>query len=195
MLKFCTIAATAIVIGGAANATTSSLIGDKDCFNTMGVCVEDGVTWIPGLWGITPEFDDAAPTDRELSTSSTTSWTHTFAAGIYTSATLTFLTAGIADIYGPYEVFVDNVSVGEMPLDGFGHILAETFSFGFAPSLASDGSVTVSFTSTSGDLWAIDYSEVVLEGNTPAVPLPAPALLLGSTLLAGGLMARRKRRG
>lgn len=181
------------VAGASSAATTTSLLGDKDCFGTGGACLEDG-SWVPTLWGgASSDLSDPAFTDRLISTSSTTSWTHTFAAGSYDAASLKFLTAGIADIFGPYDVFVDGTMVGSMPLDGFGHILAETFTFAVPVGLLVDGLAEVSFTSVSGDAWAIDYSELTLYSKDGPSPVPLPAglpLLIGA--LGGLAFLRRK---
>ena len=103
---------------------------------------------------------------------------------------MTILTAGIADIAGPYDVSVDGVKVGEMPLDGFGHILAETFTFAIDPLALLDGmaTVTIGFTDTS-DLWAIDYSEI----TASKVPTPATIALFGLGLIAVGFARRRNK--
>jgi hypothetical protein len=173
---------------GAFAVPMTDLIGDKDCFGTLGACVEDGVTWLPGAWpSVTQGVGDPPFTDKHFNTSTTQMWTHTVGAGAYTSALLTFRTAGIADIAGPYGVFVDGVLVGQMPLDGFGHILVETFSFAFNPALLLDGAAVVSFTPGSSDTWAIDYSEL-----TYTVPEPASAGLLGLGIAGLGWLRRRK---
>lgn len=166
----------------------TSLVGDKDCFGTYDVCAETG-SWLPAGWGISAEGDDPTFTDRGISTSSTTSWEHSIAAGSYSSATLTIRTLGIADIYGPYGVYVDGILAGFMPYDGTGHILVETFTFSFDASVLTDGLALVSFTSVAGDLWAIDYSEIVAEAS---IPVPSVLALLGLGLVAMGF-SRRKR--
>ncbi|MFT4151126.1 MAG: VPLPA-CTERM sorting domain-containing protein [Paracoccaceae bacterium] len=180
--------------GIASAATVTSTVGDKDCFGTNDACVEDGATWLPGGWGsLVQTGSDPSFTDVITNTASTVSWVHSFAAGAYTAASLVLRTAGIADIAGPYGIYVDGILVGEMPLDGYGHILVETFSFSFDPSLASDGSLTISFTPSWSDSWAIDYSEVTLSTGSAAVPVPAAGLLLAGAIGLGAAVSRRRR--
>ena len=176
---------------GAAAASLTDLEGDKDCFGTGGACVEDGVTWVPGLWGA--EAQDATdPADMDvLKTGGTGTWTHSFAPGAYTNASVSFLTAGIGDIRGPYDVFADGTRIGEIPFDGGGgHILAETFTFAVPDGLLTDGSLTISFTAVSPDAWAVDYSELTARMNV--IPLPAAGALMLGALAALGAAGRRR---
>lgn len=168
-------------------SAVTSLVGDKDCFGTGGVCTE-GV-WLPGGWSIFSTGSDPAFTDRVINTSATQSWTHSLTAGSYSSATLTFRTAGIADITGPYTIYVDGTAVGALPLDGYGHIEVQTFSFAINPLLLADGLATVSFTPNSSDSWAIDYAEIVATGSVPE-PTSMALVALGLIGLAG--KSRRK---
>lgn len=170
-------------------APLSSLVGDKDCFGTGGACTEGD--WLPGGWSLSATGSDPSFTDRVINTSATQSWTHNVVAGNYSSAILTFRTAGIADIAGPYDIFADGVVVGSLPLDGFGHIIVETFSFSLDPSMLLDGLVNISFTPNESDSWAIDYSEIVYDDAQ--VPEPESLLLVGLGLL-GLVGARRKLR-
>lgn len=141
----------------------TDLLGDIDCFGSGAVCTE-GATLPGGPGAVTSGGSDPGFSDRVSSRTATdTSWTHTFAAGAYTSASLTIRTVGIADVAGPYDVLVDGSIVGVMPFDGFSHFLVETFVFSVAPALVADGTALVSFAPDSGDGWAIDYSELTLE--------------------------------
>ena len=112
-------------------------------------------------------------------------WDHVFAAGSYSAATLSIRTAGIADISGPYNVLVDGILVGIMPLDGIGHILVETFTFALDASILLDGMASVLIEPIgSGDTWAIDYSRI---DAVRAVPEPGTLALLVSAFSDGSI--------
>lgn len=187
-----------LLTAASASAQTSlDLIGDKDCFGTGWSCIEDGSTWIPGGWADVqqdasdPDFTDI---DRRQF-SGEVSWTHTFTPGL-SSAFLEMRTVGIADITGPYDVFVDGLLVGTLPYDGYGHILVETFTFELAPSILADGVADVSFTAISPDVWAIDYSEIVgRETQTVVTPEPGTMALFAMGLFGLGVVVWRRRQG
>jgi len=181
----------AFALAPAAVQGQTDLLGDKDCFGTGDVCLEDGVTWLPGAWGSEVQGPgDPVWSDIASRSAVPLGWTHSIGAGSYSAASVAFRTLGLGDIAGPYDVFADGVKIGEIPLDGTGHILVETFSFAIDPLALADGFVDISigFFDTA-DLWAIDYSEL---SYTAAVPEPASILLMASGFL--GLVGVRVRR-
>jgi hypothetical protein len=175
-------------LAAAAPVSADSLLGDKDCFGTLGACAEGSV--VP-YTTVTADPSDPAFTDRWMTTSTTQSWTHTFAPTSF-GGLLSFRTLGIGDVAGPYEVFADSTVVGQIPYDGgVGHNLVETFTFALSPAIMADGIVTVSFTPTSSDGWAIDYSEITVT----AVPEPETyAMMLAGLGLLGFAARRRKQK-
>ncbi len=185
--QFLLISALGTGIGSGASAAVVDLVGDKDCFGVGGACLEGSAPFSPGA--ATPGVGDIVPFDR-LNHNGFYSWTHSFASGVYTSASLVIRTIGLADVAGPYDVFVDGTKVGEFPLDGFGHSIIETFTFSLDTLLVNDGSALVSFSTSGGDGWAVDYSELTMEIS--AVPVPASLPLLGFAI--GGLVLARRRK-
>lgn len=172
MIKKVVLTVAFFLLMPAASFAAIDLLGDEDCFGTNDVCLEDGSTWLPGGWAaVTSTVDDPPFTDTQISDGAIVSFTHTLSPGSYSNTSFEMRTLGIADIAGPYDVLIDGVVVGQMPLDGFGHILVETFVFPFDPALLSDGSVTVSFDPEPGDSWAIDYSKITY-GDGEATPVP-----------------------
>lgn len=176
------LAALTLSLAAVAPASADSLLGDKDCFGTLGACTEG--SFVP-YGTISADVSDPAFTDRWMTTSDTQPWSHTFAPAS-SGGLLSFRTLGIGDVAGPYDVFADGVVVGQIPYDGgVGHNFVETFTFALSPAIMADGIVNVSFTPSPSDGWAIDYSEVT------AVPEPETYAML----LAGlGLLAFAGRR-
>lgn len=192
LVAFGTAAFTALVLSAApASAQVSlDLLGDKDCFGSGLTCLEGSSL---GSWGVvSQDGSDPVWQDELTNTDATQTWTHSFSPGV-ASAFLEFRTAGIADIRGPYDVFVDGLIVGQMPLDGFGHILVETFTFALPGSVLADGMIQVSFTPDLADSWAIDYSEVV--SRSVVTPEPGTMALFAMGLVGMGFVARRREDG
>lgn len=180
---------TATLLAGSATASSAAVLdtfGDKDCFGIGGACT-DG-TRLSSFPSRSSTFQE----DRLLS-GGTGAWTHTFAAGSYTNAVLTFRTVGLADVGGPYSVMGDGVVIGTIPLDPPSNFDIETYSFSIDSSLLLDGSLSLSFNVDSGDGWAFDFAELTGDLSTaPAVPLPAAGWMLVAGL--GGLAAMRRRK-
>lgn len=184
--------ATFALASSSASAQVSlDLIGDKDCFGTGMVCVE-GATVPGGFTAVTADPGDPAGFD-DWTTGGSGSWTHTFTP--VTSAFLQISTAGIADIAGPYDVFVDGILVGSIPFDGgVGNVFVETYTFGLSSAILADGMAMVSFDVSPADGWAVDYSEI-LSSDVVASPEPGTVALLLSGLLGLAVVARRRREG
>jgi hypothetical protein len=179
---------------GSVSAQTSlSLVGDKDCFGTGWTCTEGAS--LSSVWAdVGPDAGDPAFTDARLRNIHPT-WSHTFTPPV-SGGYLTIRTAGIAEVYGPYGVFVDGLSVGEFPLDPDMDYEVETFTFGLTSGMLADGEIEVRFESGMYDWWAVDYAEVfasdVDDGDAVVTPEPSAVAIFAVGLLGLGFVARRR---
>lgn len=188
-----------VLAAPAAQAATSSLFGDIDCFGTGFVCA-DGVIGTGSSGDFTTfvsamSSDPTSPITDTQDLSNGVSWTHSYAGIGDTMASLEFRTYAMADNRGPYDVTVNGTSIGSIAIvtgSTFGSQQVVTHSYSFGTSLLVDGINTIELVKLGGgfDSWALDYA--LLTTMAPAVPLPAslPLLLVGM----GGFAALRRKR-
>lgn len=146
-------------------------------------------------------------TDVDLGGASSRSWTQTFAAGPLLSGSVSI--GHSADGFmGPGAVLkLDGVTIGSLtdldncggagdPGRGCDYIgslyTVDTFNLTPYLSLLKDGVAVFTITlNTSGDSWALDFSELKL--TTGSVPEPGTVSLLGLALAGLWVGAKRKR--
>lgn len=164
---------------GVVNATTIvDLYGDQDGFG-IGLSNGDPIPFN----ALVTESDDDGFTDQWIYG---TQWVHTYdisVLGTLALATLTLFSGGQGWM-GLSELYVDNVFVGTLTDgDGVGPLYNYAYidTYDLLPFASHfDGATTFTVqTVSSGDGWALDYSELTLSDDT-AVPEPATMLLLGT---------------
>lgn len=179
----CVIVAMILAIGSVARADTDivNLHGDKDGF---GIGVMDGEEF--DYWLVVPDGDG---TDKWFF--GTQSWSHTYDKssldGPIIEASIEIFHGGDG-LYGPAEVFVNDVSVGLLTdVDDTGNYAALD-TFDLAPGIIAEltGNDTIEVRTTIIDGWVLDYSELTVL----SIPDPATVLLLG----LGGLSLLRRRK-
>jgi hypothetical protein len=185
----------------ASAATIQSLVGDKDCFGLGGGCA-DGSLWVDGLGGSFSTnyqgLGDPSFTDKWDSDVAPT-YTHAYSLlGTAAAATLSVRFAGVADNRGPWDVWFNGTTIGQIPTDTSDNAYQTVHTYSWlVPVGLLTGSDTVSLrinTPEYTDGYAIDYSELTVETRGDA-PVPEPAsLLLFGTGIVGSRLFRRKRR-
>ena len=187
----------AVVVGVVSFAPPASadLIGDRDCWS-LAVSCPDGSLWRDGLGGV---FSADYRSPGDLATASFTDIWDDAASIAYTHAgvpgdSLVLRIAGIANDFGPWDVYGDGVLLGQLTTnvgpDNFQEVLTYTFPVPLA--LLADNLLDVLLDINNPivvDGYAIDYSEL---GAAAAVPEPSPLTLLSLGLL-WLLVIRRKR--
>lgn len=185
-----------LCLSATANATIVSMNGDDDCFGLGGAC-PDGSLYVDDLGGVffadnsdpgDPEFTDVWDSFGEVS------YEHTIdLAGVVVSAAeFTIRIAGIADIGGPYDVFLNGALTGQIPVNDNANAFQETLTTTISLSLAAliDGLNTITIVTGGGDGFIVDFSTITID--TAEVPIPGAALLLLTGLAGVGFSRRRK---
>ena len=191
---FLAVAAAITVFATPSRAATISLVGDVDCFGLGGSC-PDGTLWRDQLGGVffasnqgpgDPLFTDiwSSPTGF--------SYSHTYASGPATSATLELRIAGIHDVSlaTVYNVFFNGTNVGVIPPNLTANAFQEVRTYLFnVPVGLLTGNDSITTTGFVLDGFSVDYSRLTVE--TIAVPEPISLLLFGGALAAAALRRRR----
>ncbi len=180
----------------AANALViTDLYGDKDGF---GAGVSDG-DFIHISSTVVTEFDDANFTDQGLYGDRT--WSHNYDISGFnsiTAASIEVFVAGLGAYGGAGSLYIDNIFVGTLtdsdscgdPIGCYNAAHIDIFDLTpFLNILDGANSISVGYT-YSGDFWALDYSELTLEGSIASVPEPGSVSLLIAGLV--GVFCSRK---
>jgi hypothetical protein len=181
--------------GDVTAATFTSFAGDVDCFGLGGSCA-DGLGYVSDLGGTF--FDDHSTGSDPLGTDHWDAWdTVTFNLGFAgsgaTSAVVDLRIAGVADFTrGPYDVFFNGVSVGQIPTNLDGNASEEVLSHSYlVPVGLLQANNTVSFTaSDQGDGWSLDFVRLTVQGGVPE-PAAWALMIMGFAAVGGQLRARR----
>lgn len=106
-------------------------------------------------------------------------------------AVLTIQTAGMSDGRGPWEVFLNDVLLGQILDNGSRTSLISTFDVAASLLTGSDVLTLVYLTPDVGEGFSINFSELAIR-TAAAVPEPGTLALLGLGFV--GMMAARRRR-
>ena len=168
------IAAFLFGIAGAAQAlTVTSIVGDKDGYG-LGVNPGEFLDWTSVGSG------DGDGTDVWFH--GPQSWTHTYdisSIADIDSISLEIVTAGTGTTGITGQIYLYSTYIGDVS-GGSNYSYLNTYDLIAYESLF-DGSDTLTITVSSGDGWAMDYSELEFSGSP--VPEPTTIFLLGSGLI------------
>ena len=182
-----------------ANAAVLAIAGDADCFGLGGTC-PDGTLWQTGLGGVFFTSNagpgDPAGTD-EWNSFVNPSYSLAYSGGA-APFSIQIKTAGIADNRGPYTVFLNGTSIGQITTNTTTNAFQEvrTFNFAFASGLLlANNTVLINTTNNAqGDGFSIDYVALIGTAAGGGVPEPATwAMMIGGFALVGAGLRRRTR--